>query len=635
MSEEIIKKPLKVAFYIRVSTEDQVDKFGTGLQLDALRALVTSKSKAADGSDLMVFAGEKYVYNDSAVSGTDYLEDRPQFRRLLEDIRNTDTGSRPFDVVAVYKIDRLARRLKILLDVIDVFKEYDIKLMSCIESIDTSTPFGMAILGIMGVIAELELETIKERTFAGKENAIKSGVVMGVTPTYGYSKDINKKLVIDEESAEVVKMIFDLFVNQDYSMQGIANYLSDKGIPSPRIYQYESKISNANVIKKNERCFWRQSVIRELLEDRTYVGDYFYNKTKNKKKLDRSEWKVIPYHHEPIMDLVPFEKAQRLLEKTRSLTPNSRTADGHKYLLGGLLKCNSCYAPKRDFSGRYGWTGTHKHDGDKERYSYNCGRKKSRKSTIVCHTIPLPAAEIENYIVNFVSKLLENPLATYKYQASLASTKLEIDRLKRDRVLVIKRIQDLPTRLKNIKDMYENGRLEKKDFESRYKKIELDTEEFGKSYDELSARISQNSLSLGYIETFAIFKQHYADALKDIFNNRDEIYRILRILIDQIIVYSRPINKDDKIAGLPRNNQEIPYKIDIKLKLPQDYIEQLKGEAEATVALEENVYAIPPEQLTQAQIDEMGITKNEYIQRYHDTQEQFKDKKFGVSTSNW
>ena len=142
-------------------------------------ALIRSRGKLASGEDALIFAGEKYVYLDDGISGTMPLDERPGFSQMKEDIINAPDGAVPFDAVAVFKIDRFARKLKILLEVIDFFEAYEIKFISVNESIDTTTPFGKAILGIVGVIAELELETIKLRTQAGREEAVKHGVAMG------------------------------------------------------------------------------------------------------------------------------------------------------------------------------------------------------------------------------------------------------------------------------------------------------------------------------------------------------------------------------------------------------------------------------------------------------------------------
>src|SRR3989344_5091150 len=103
----------RVAIYIRVSTDDQAEKYGRELQESAIQALIQSRSNA---DNKLVFAGDKYVYIDDGITGSMELNQRPAFARLQEDIVYSIPDNKPFDVVAVYKIDRFARRLKILLN---------------------------------------------------------------------------------------------------------------------------------------------------------------------------------------------------------------------------------------------------------------------------------------------------------------------------------------------------------------------------------------------------------------------------------------------------------------------------------------------------------------------------------------
>lgn len=98
---EEIKRKKKVALYIRVSTDEQADMYGIDLQRNALMGLIASKGNEYE------FAGEEYVYIDEGVSGTLDPYERDAFPKLIEDITLTD--EKPFDIVAVYKIDRFAR----------------------------------------------------------------------------------------------------------------------------------------------------------------------------------------------------------------------------------------------------------------------------------------------------------------------------------------------------------------------------------------------------------------------------------------------------------------------------------------------------------------------------------------------
>ncbi len=275
--EKELSGPMRVALYIRVSTEEQAERFGIPMQKESLLGLIKSRGKLADGSDALMLAGEKYIYIDDGVSGTIPLNERPAFSRLKEDIANAPEGNKPFEVVAVFKIDRFARRLKILLDVIEFFDEYDIKFLSANESIDTSTPFGKAILGIIGVIAELELETIKLRTQAGREEALKQGKAMGAVAPYGFRKDSEGRLERFDSEAEIVERIFDLFVKEKMSVQAIASLLTKENILSPAAAAvYYRKRKNANKITPKE--FWRAERIMDILKDERYIGTNYYNR---------------------------------------------------------------------------------------------------------------------------------------------------------------------------------------------------------------------------------------------------------------------------------------------------------------------------------------------------------------------
>ena len=148
---------------------------------------------------------------------------------MKEDIENAPEGEKPFDIIAVYRIDRFARKLKILLEVIEYFEAHNIQFISSSESIDTSTPFGKAMLGIIGVIAELERETTKARTQAGKVQAIEQGVYMGAQAPYGYEKDKDKRLQILEPEAKIVREIFELFVTEKKNTQQIADFTTKRG----------------------------------------------------------------------------------------------------------------------------------------------------------------------------------------------------------------------------------------------------------------------------------------------------------------------------------------------------------------------------------------------------------------------
>lgn len=135
--------------YARVSTTDQ----DPALQRDALTA-----------------AGAEKLYTDHGVSGSQ--ASRPELDRMLEHARSGDT-------IVVWKLDRIARSLRNLLDLVETLSENGIHLRSLTESIDTSSASGRLILAVFGALAEFERELIRERTTAGLAAARARGVKVG------------------------------------------------------------------------------------------------------------------------------------------------------------------------------------------------------------------------------------------------------------------------------------------------------------------------------------------------------------------------------------------------------------------------------------------------------------------------
>ena len=147
------QEPIKVALYLRVSSEEQVEKYGLELQKECLVNYIKSKGVIMSGPRMgePLYQVIKEEYIDDDVSGTIPHLERPAFAKMMEDYSYADEDDKPFELVAVYKIDRLARRLKILLDITTLFDSIGLQFASATESIDTSTPFGQAMLGILGL----------------------------------------------------------------------------------------------------------------------------------------------------------------------------------------------------------------------------------------------------------------------------------------------------------------------------------------------------------------------------------------------------------------------------------------------------------------------------------------------------
>lgn len=148
---------MKIAAYIRVSTDDQkIDS-----QLDAIKSYCKFKDWC-----------EPVFFIDHGESGK--KESRPQLDEMLRRIREKE-----FSALIVFKFDRLSRSTIQLIQLMELFKQYDVNFISLGESIDTTTPAGKMIFGIFAVLAEFERENIVERVKAGIRAAKAKGIHCG------------------------------------------------------------------------------------------------------------------------------------------------------------------------------------------------------------------------------------------------------------------------------------------------------------------------------------------------------------------------------------------------------------------------------------------------------------------------
>jgi len=588
-NQEEVKIPKRVALYVRVSSADQVEMYGVRMQKKALMALIESKGTYENSNiPRMVYAGTQYYYEDD-ITGASNLNERISFSRLIHDLASSD--EKPFDVLAVYKIDRIARSLKVLINALDIFKANGIELISANESIDTSTAFGRAILNIIGVIAELERETITQRTSDGKVVAVEDGVVMGSFATFGYRKDVKKKRQVFEEEAKYVRRIFIEYVHEGLSPEIIAQRLTQERVLSPResAIHYGKMAADSN--KKNEIYFWSPTAIRKILSDEVYLGYYYHNKSHTEKingrkkqiRHEKSEWKISPERHTAIIGKRLFETAQKVTAERRgNRTKTQKKKDDYIYILRGLLECDHCKQPGSD---RIKWAGSSKETPPKSgnySYSYICGRKNKTKFSLACGCIPIPADQIEQYVQEFIQVLLEDPQLAYSYQMNLNSTKLHIQRLEERIDALQKNINAIPDMKNRLSEQHLSKVVSTEKMKEKAVEISRHEKECEIEMERLIDEKNQKEVPYHYIKVLEEYHKKYGSSLDTIFSDREKAQELVSKLISRIVIYSRPKRPDEKIAGRKKKGVEqyIPESIQIVLRLPDELLMHLtKGSA--------------------------------------------------------
>jgi len=189
-------KKLRCAIYTRVSTDRQAEKEYNSCE--AQQEKIISFIKAHD--DMRVCE----VYDDAGYTGANI--NRPAMQELLDDIKCAK-----LDMVIVYKIDRLTRSPKDFYNLIEIFGECNVGFISITERFDTSTPAGRLLRNIMLTFAQFERELTSERTKDKLLQRAEKGMWNGGISPYGYERK-NKKLEIVDEEANVVRMIYETYV---------------------------------------------------------------------------------------------------------------------------------------------------------------------------------------------------------------------------------------------------------------------------------------------------------------------------------------------------------------------------------------------------------------------------------------
>ncbi len=318
----------KVGIYIRLSKEDEEkEKYSESESIQNQRALLMQYIK----ENKLNFIAE---YVDDGISGTSF--DRPGFNKMIEDIENGK-----INMVITKDLSRLGRNyVQSGYYTETYFPEHNVRYIAILDNIDTAIDSANNdIAPFKSILNEMYAKDTSKKINSVLQSKRKQGEYLGTAP-YGYKKDPENKyhLIIDEEAAKVVKLIFERYL-EGYGTMQIADYLSEQKIPIPS--DYNKKERGAKSITYG---LWAQSTVRFILSNEIYTGTVIQGKRKklsfkSKKFIDvpEEDWVKVPNMHEAIVSIEDYERAKRIIESTKG----SRVVE-NDYLFKGLLRCYDC-----------------------------------------------------------------------------------------------------------------------------------------------------------------------------------------------------------------------------------------------------------------------------------------------------
>lgn len=473
----------RVVIYIRVSTLEQALE-GYSIEEQKRRLIAYCKARGWAIVEILV---------DPGFSGANL--ERPGIQTLISHIKD-------YDMVLVYKLDRLSRSQRDTLYLIEsVFLPNGVDFVSMSESFDTSTPFGRAVIGILSVFAQLEREQIKERTAMGRIARAKEGKRMGSRPPIGYDYDRDAGiLVVNDYEATQIRLIFDLYIGTPdrpgLGYQAISDYMQSHG--------YRHKYGD-----------WKHKhTVYTCLALRTYLGESNYGDV------------CVPDTHEAIISKEVFDRAQAI-RGTREGKHKGSERSGH--LLTGFVWCADCGARCSCIL-----RGVHQ-----DRY-YVCYSRQKTNPTMVrdpnCPSRAWHKDDLEAVVDFEIRSLIFD-------QAALG----RLIRRKENRVLepedhgeaIRRQISALDAQIDRVMDLYQVGTIPVELLNERIKKLHEEREQLSASLADEAAAAADG------MEVEAA--RAYLDTLADVWDRADisQKREILSVLVDRVWISSDDTVKID------------------------------------------------------------------------------------------
>lgn len=317
------------ALYVRFSYDDGIDAESGSIEHQ--KSLLRSYAESNGFTNLSYYADDGYT-------GTNF--NRPDFQRMLGDIQKGLVST-----VIVKDMSRLGRNYLMVGQYVEMeFPKHNVRFIAISDNVDSAK--GMNdLLPIHNLMNEWYSRDISKKVRAMIRQKGNSGQAIASKLPYGYynTPEDKQKWLIDESAANVVRKIFDLYLNQSFGMYQIAKILKAEGVPKPT---YHRRLAKGIKVEADDLCVWSASVVRGILQHREYIGDTVNFRTeitsyKNKKVIHNSDdkWRIFPNTHPAIIDRETFQKVQDKIAKEIRHTRNV-----HSYLFADYLYCMDCHS---------------------------------------------------------------------------------------------------------------------------------------------------------------------------------------------------------------------------------------------------------------------------------------------------
>lgn len=499
-------KKKRCAIYCRVSTEEQATM---GYSLDEQERLL---------SEACISLGYEVVdiYCDRGISGKN-ITGRPEMKRMLKEARENK-----FDVVLCWKVNRLARNLLDLLEMVNLLEKYNVGIKSYSEPFETETPQGKLLFHMMAAVGEFERGTISQNVKMGllaraREGKWNGGAVLGydIVKTEGEIKQKGRgsKLVVNPKEAEAVKLIFKMYA-QGNGYKAIVSHINTLG--------YKTKKGN----------LFSVGAIKEILLNPVYIGMIRYNvrqewNEKRRRKINPNPI-LVEGEHEAIIDNETWEKVQFNLKQSQGKP--TRIYDG-EFPLTGILKCPVCGAGMV-----ISRASKKRKDGSVHRINYYaCGAWKN-KGTQACNSNAIRTDKVHEYVYGRLSEFISNENLIKQVVNNInKETKQKVVPSQQELNRLVKKMEQVQHKKVKVQEMYEDDLINKEEFLNRINLLREDEEKL-----KLAMYSCKEVIQDGVNEpiSYQVVQQVLSDFEKliKVCDTQEQRKRLLHMLIDKITI---------------------------------------------------------------------------------------------------
>ena len=519
-------------------------------------------------------------YIDDDESGRFF--DRSAYSRMIEDVENGKVG-----VCIMKDMTRWGRDYLQVGNAMEIFRRNNVRFIAVNNGIDSEKPDTLEFAPFINIMSEWYAKDISKKVKTGIKTKGMSGKPIATEAPYGYVKAPNNKdfWLIDEEAAEVVRLIFRLFLDGKNRNQ-IAVYLKNEQIPTPTFYMKDRGRGTAKSRTLNEenRYKWNKATLTRILTRQEYCGDVVNFKTtkhfrdKRNHYVDRSQWQITENVHAPVIDRTDFENVQRILENAPVKRPNG---DGEIHPLSGLLFCKDCGA-KMHIRIDY-------RNGGKRHIAYCSEYHKGKARNPKCHSPHIMDADLlMQTIADVLKKIAEYSISNRADFEALVKKSLDVqqtDRTKKQQ----KRVPQIRARLEQIEKvldkLYEDnalGTIPQDRYEQMSQKYSEEYYTLKEELAEIKEQLSAFENAGGRAQRFVKLTERYADfaeltpAILNEFISKIEVHerdqKRARYAIQHIGIYFNHIGKfENELTQLAEPTEQ-------EIKKMREEIEEAKKE---------------------------------------------------------